>query len=104
MELRSIAHEWDDRVSGQGLKAASSLIDARTELEYVIICAILLLDLSQLANNSNQLAMLPPGTQPAYPIVYEKLRAMETCIEELRVVVTRLVCSFVHGSLTDRPP
>ena len=35
LELRNIAYEWEDRVAGQGLKAASSLVDARTELEYV---------------------------------------------------------------------
>ena len=39
LELRNIAYEWDERVSSQGLKAASSLIDARTELEYVTICS-----------------------------------------------------------------
>ena len=33
LELRSVAYEWDERVSDQGLKAASKLIDARTELE-----------------------------------------------------------------------
>lgn len=38
LELRNIAYEWDEKVSGQGLKAASSLIDSRTELEYVHMC------------------------------------------------------------------
>ena len=35
--------------------------------------------------------MLPAGKQPTYPIMLEKLRAMETCIEDLRTVVARLV-------------
>ncbi|KAI0361946.1 hypothetical protein OH77DRAFT_1416133 [Trametes cingulata] len=71
LELRNIAYEWDERVSGQGLKAASSLVDARTELD-------------------NELAMLSVGRQPAYPIVLEKLRFMETCIEDLHEVIKRL--------------
>ncbi|RDX48277.1 hypothetical protein OH76DRAFT_1404850 [Lentinus brumalis] len=71
LELRNIAYEWDERVSTQGLKAASSLIDARTELD-------------------NELALIPHGKQPTYPIVYEKLRFMESCIQELNEVVRRL--------------
>ncbi|KAI0781080.1 hypothetical protein BD413DRAFT_600524 [Trametes elegans] len=71
LELRSIAYEWDERVSGQGLKAASSLVDARTELD-------------------NEIALLSVGKQPAYPIVLEKLRFMESCIEDLREVIKRL--------------
>ena len=46
---------------------------------------------------SNELAMLPAGKQPMYPIMLEKLRAMETCIEELHAVVTRLVCLHIVG-------
>ncbi|TBU50620.1 hypothetical protein BD309DRAFT_944335 [Dichomitus squalens] len=71
LELRNIAYEWDEWVSGQGLKAASSLVDARTELD-------------------NELALIPAGKQPTYPIVLEKLRFMESCIEELHEVVRRL--------------
>ncbi|EIW60524.1 uncharacterized protein TRAVEDRAFT_57745 [Trametes versicolor FP-101664 SS1] len=71
LELRNVAYEWDERVSGQGLKAASSLVDARTELD-------------------NELAVLSDGKQPAYPIVLEKLRFMETCIEDLHEVIKRL--------------
>lgn len=79
LELRNIAYEWDERVSGQGLKAASSLIDARTELD-------------------NELALLPTGKQPTYPIVLEKLRFMETCIEDLHEVVRRLEKLFLKMS------
>ncbi|KAI0646915.1 hypothetical protein C8Q79DRAFT_907980 [Trametes meyenii] len=71
LELRNVAYEWEDRVSGQGLKAASSLVDARTELD-------------------NELAMLSVGKQPAYPFVLEKLHSMEMCIEDLNEVIRRL--------------
>ncbi len=40
---------------------------------------------------SNELALIPHGKQPTYPIVYEKLRFMESCIQELNEVVRRLV-------------
>ena len=40
---------------------------------------------------SNELALIPAGKQPTYPIVLEKLRFMESCIEELHEVVRRLV-------------
>ncbi|KAI0747983.1 hypothetical protein C8Q80DRAFT_706915 [Daedaleopsis nitida] len=71
LELRNIAYEWDERVSGQGLKAVSSLVNARTELD-------------------NDLALIPEGRQPTYPIVLERLRFMESCIEDLHEVVRRL--------------
>ena len=35
-ELRSITETWDDLVLIDGLKAARGLVDARTDLEYVI--------------------------------------------------------------------
>ena len=91
LELRNIAYEWDERVSGQGLKAASSLIDARTELEYVHAVHQPPLHNRTLSPCSNELGLLPTGKQPTYPIVLEKLRFMETCIEDLHEVVRRLV-------------
>jgi hypothetical protein len=36
LELRSCARTWDDLVLHDGLKAARTLVDARTELEYVV--------------------------------------------------------------------
>ena len=41
----------------------------------------------------DELALLPAGKQPTYPIVLEKLRFMESCIEDLHEVVRRLVSS-----------
>lgn len=36
LELRSIANTWDDIVLVDGLKAARTLVDSRTELECVL--------------------------------------------------------------------
>ena len=35
-ELRNVAENWDDIVLMDGVKAAKSLVDTRTELEYVL--------------------------------------------------------------------
>jgi hypothetical protein len=40
-ELRGIAQSWDNLVLVDGLRAAKSLVDARTELEYVLdLCTL----------------------------------------------------------------
>ncbi|KAG6331527.1 hypothetical protein ID866_7562 [Astraeus odoratus] len=70
-ELRSISQTWDDLVLVDGLKAARTLVDTRTELD-------------------NVLALLPPGCQPRSPIVGPKLAVMEKCIAQLDAVLTKL--------------
>lgn len=41
-ELRTVAQNWDDIVLVDGLKAARSLVDARTELECALLCIYVL--------------------------------------------------------------
>jgi hypothetical protein len=41
-ELHTIAQTWDDLVLVDGLTAAQSLIDTRTELEYVLVAFLVL--------------------------------------------------------------
>lgn len=36
-ELRTICRTWDDLILADGLKAARSLVDTRTDLEYVAL-------------------------------------------------------------------
>ncbi|KAI6036978.1 hypothetical protein BKA83DRAFT_4170346 [Pisolithus microcarpus] len=70
-ELRSLSHAWDDLVLVDGLKAAHTLVDTRTELD-------------------NALALLAPGSLPRSPIVGPKLAIMEKCIAQLDTVLTKL--------------
>ncbi|GJE86948.1 hypothetical protein PsYK624_030310 [Phanerochaete sordida] len=74
-ELRTVAENWDDIVLVDGLKAAQSLIDARTEL-------------------SNELALVPAGTQPKHRIVEPKLSLMEKRIAQLDTVIFKLRKQF----------
>lgn len=39
-ELRNVTENWDDIVLVDGLKAARSLVDTRTDLEYVAVCLV----------------------------------------------------------------
>ena len=44
---------------------------------------------------SNELALVPAGTQPRYRMVEPKLALMEKRIAQLDAVLVKLVCSFV---------
>ncbi|KAG9318251.1 hypothetical protein JVU11DRAFT_332 [Chiua virens] len=70
-ELRSISQTWDDLVLVDGLKAARTLVDTRTELD-------------------NTLALLPGGNQPHFEIVGPKLAIMDNSIEQLDGVASKL--------------
>ncbi|KAG2149347.1 hypothetical protein DEU56DRAFT_729372 [Suillus clintonianus] len=70
-ELRSIANTWDDIVLVDGLKAARTLVDSRTELD-------------------NALAMVPADTQPGSLMVGPKLDVMDGCITLLDSVLMKL--------------
>lgn len=43
------------------------------------------------ADDSNELALVPAGTQPLYHIVQSKIAVMEKRISELDVVIQKLV-------------
>ncbi|KAI6100481.1 hypothetical protein EV401DRAFT_1877515 [Pisolithus croceorrhizus] len=70
-ELRSLSHGWDDVVLVDGLNAARTLVDTRTEL-------------------NNAFAVHAPGSLPRSPIVGPKLAVMEKCIVQLDTVLTKL--------------
>jgi len=78
-----------------GLKAAKTLVDARTELEYVLKSAFLncppVLSDRVLAKRSNALVTLPPGETPKYRIAGPKLRIMDKQIRDLDDVLAKLV-------------
>ncbi|KAL6309024.1 hypothetical protein BKA93DRAFT_724153 [Sparassis latifolia] len=74
-ELRAVTETWDDIVLVDGLKAAKTLVDARTELD-------------------NDLAALPAGTRPAYRIVQPRLELMEGRIADLDAVIVKLKKQF----------
>ncbi|TFK54824.1 hypothetical protein OE88DRAFT_1674122 [Heliocybe sulcata] len=75
LDLRTCTSTWDDLVIIDGLRAASSLVDARTELD-------------------NELAMVPAGQQPRYHIVEPKISVMEARIEDLDTVIQKLKKQF----------
>ncbi|KIJ60636.1 hypothetical protein HYDPIDRAFT_138856 [Hydnomerulius pinastri MD-312] len=70
-ELRSISQTWDDIVLLDGLKAARTLVDTRTELD-------------------NTLSLLPPNGLPRTEIIGPKLTIMDKCISQLDAVVGKL--------------
>ncbi|PCH38280.1 hypothetical protein WOLCODRAFT_115192 [Wolfiporia cocos MD-104 SS10] len=70
-ELSAVTETWDDIVLIDGLKAAKSLVDTRTELD-------------------NELSLMPEKTLPAYHIVGPKLSLMEQRISELDAVLVKL--------------
>ncbi|OJA18507.1 hypothetical protein AZE42_08722 [Rhizopogon vesiculosus] len=78
-ELRSIANTWDDIVLVDGLKAARTLVDSRTELD-------------------NALAMVPADTQPGSVMVAPKLDVMDRCITQLVSVLAKLTKSLQRMS------
>ncbi|KAJ3481552.1 hypothetical protein NLI96_g7573 [Meripilus lineatus] len=74
-DIRTVTENWEDIVLVDGLKAAKSLVDTRTDLD-------------------NELSSLPPGTQPQYPIVGPKLNIAEKRIAELDGVIVKLRKQF----------
>ncbi|KZT11435.1 uncharacterized protein LAESUDRAFT_710936 [Laetiporus sulphureus 93-53] len=74
-ELRTVAETWDDIVLIDGLKAAKSLVDARTDLD-------------------NELSLLPAGSQPDHHIVGPKIATMEQRISDLNAVIEKLKKQF----------
>jgi len=75
LELRSAVCTWDDIVLVDGLKAAQSLVDARTELD-------------------NDLALLPPGGLPCTSMVGPKINLMEKRLADLDLVLLKLNKQF----------
>ncbi|KAJ6618334.1 hypothetical protein B0H10DRAFT_1795611 [Mycena sp. CBHHK59/15] len=74
LELRALSETWDDLVLLDGLKAARSLVDARTDLD-------------------NALALVPGG-QPRARLVGPKLALMDRRIAELDAVTAKLQKQF----------
>ncbi|KAI0818730.1 hypothetical protein BC629DRAFT_671954 [Irpex lacteus] len=74
-ELQSVAEIWDDIVRRDGLKAAKSLVDTRTDLD-------------------NDLSTVPAGTQPRYRLVQPKLDIMDARIAQLDTVIQKLKKQF----------
>ncbi|KAG9014938.1 hypothetical protein FRB94_007010 [Tulasnella sp. JGI-2019a] len=75
LELRQATKTWNDLVLLDGLKAAKGTIDARTELD-------------------NSLAALPSGTQPRLRLVNPKLVVIDSKVDNLREVVSKLNKQF----------
>jgi len=75
LELRTCTSTWDDIVTIDGLRAASALVDARTELD-------------------NALALVPAGQQPRYHVAEPKISLMESRIEDLDRVIFKLKKQF----------
>ncbi|KAJ7470314.1 hypothetical protein FB451DRAFT_332385 [Mycena latifolia] len=73
-ELRAITETWDDLVLLDGLKAARSLVDTRTDLD-------------------NALALIPNGL-PRHRLMGPKLALMEKRIAELDAVTSKLQKQF----------
>lgn len=92
LDVRSICRLWSDIVLHDGLKAAKTLVDARTELECVFPNQS-----SWCTSNHtpvarrNALATLPPGENPKFRIVGPKLRIMDKQIRGLDNVLAKLV-------------
>ncbi|OBZ75739.1 hypothetical protein A0H81_04462 [Grifola frondosa] len=74
-ELRAVTETWDDLVLVDGLKAAKSLTDARTDLD-------------------NDLSLVPSDAQPVYHVVQPSIALMEKCISELDTVIVKLRKQF----------
>jgi hypothetical protein len=93
-ELRSITQTWDDLVLIDGLKAAKSLVDTRTDLEYVFFsrCSMFCIGSHtyDLLVSSNALALIP-DRRPHYRLIGPKLGLMEKRIAELDAVIEKLV-------------
>jgi len=75
LEIRTVAETWDNIVLVDGMKAAKSLVDTRTDLE-------------------NELSLLPAGMQPRHHVVQPKLAIAEKRIAELDQVIAKLQKQF----------
>ena len=87
LELRSITETWDDLVLLDGLKSIKSLVDTRTDLEYVTVGTMGHTDSRP---RRNALALIP-GRQPRTHIVGPKLALIEKHLSELDAVLRKLV-------------
>ncbi|KAF5372957.1 hypothetical protein D9758_001689 [Tetrapyrgos nigripes] len=73
-ELRSLTETWDDLVLMDGLKAAKSLVDTRTDLDNTL--------------------SITPNRLPRSHVVGQKLEAMEKRVAELDAVIMKLERQF----------
>lgn len=87
-ELRSITETWDDLVLIDGLRAAKSLVDMRTDLESDPFVSIIRRCTESCF--SNALALIP-DRQPRSRLVGPKLAVMEKRLAELDAVTFKLV-------------
>jgi hypothetical protein len=100
LELRAVCQTWDDLVLIDGLKAAKSLVDARTDLEYVFSDLYFLriyFNITPMHDRSNSLASLPAGEEPRYRIVGPKLLIMDKHTAELDTVISKLVSGLLRN-------
>lgn len=86
-ELQSIAQTWDELVLHDGLRAAKTLVDSRTELECVQSFAYS----ARLSMQVRNALALVPGRKPKTHLVSEKISVMEKCIVDLDVILSKLV-------------
>ena len=86
-ELQSIAQTWDELVLHDGLRAAKNLVDSRTELECVQFFAYS----ARVSMQVRNALALVPGRKPKTHLVSEKISAMEKCIVDLDVILSKLV-------------
>lgn len=89
-EVQSIAQTWDNLVLVDGLRAAQSLIDTRTELECDII---VLYGTPFIALISNELGF--STALPSAGLVTSKIELMETRLADLDSLMDLLVCAGV---------
>jgi hypothetical protein len=87
LDLRKVTHVWDELVLIDGLNAAKTLVDTRTELE----CASLL-PVWHTPNlwKRNSLSLIPDRL-PRTHLVGTKLAVAEQCISDLDAVIDKLV-------------
>ena len=95
LEIRAVTETWESIVLVDGLKAAKSLVDTRTELEFVVPLKILYLRRGfDVIIHRNELSLLPAGAQPRHHVVQPKLAIMDKRIKELDQVIVKLVRLF----------
>ncbi|KLO14222.1 hypothetical protein SCHPADRAFT_996811 [Schizopora paradoxa] len=70
-DLRTICRSWDELVKIDGLRAVTTLVDTRTDLD-------------------NVLGSLPDGKNPTSFIVSWRIETMEQCIETISAVISKL--------------
>lgn len=94
-ELSAISGTWDELVLIDGLKAAKKLVDRRTELECVFgIGNVLTLPFWLIVRECrNDLSQIP-NRLPRTHMVTTRLAVMDKCIEDLDVIIHKLVCAL----------